>query len=58
MGERVCFLMRLRPELVEEYLEAHAQVWPEMLEALSRHCWRDYQLFLRPDDLFSLEPAG
>jgi L-rhamnose mutarotase len=50
VAERVCFLMRLRPERVDEYLEAHREVWPEMLEALSRHGWRDYSLFLRPED--------
>ncbi|MGY1643492.1 L-rhamnose mutarotase [Geodermatophilus sp. SYSU D00703] len=50
MAERVCFLMHLRPERVDEYLEAHREVWPEMLEALSRHGWRDYSLFLRHED--------
>lgn len=50
MAERVCFLMHLRPELVDEYLTAHRDVWPEMLDALRRHGWRDYSLFLRPDD--------
>lgn len=44
---RTCFLMRLRPELVDEYLEAHREVWPEMLEALRRHGWRDYSLFVQ-----------
>lgn len=48
--ERVCFLMHLRPELVDEYLEAHRTVWPEMLEALRRHGWRDYSLFVREQD--------
>jgi len=50
VGERVCFLMHLRPELVDEYLEAHREVWPEMLEALTRHGWRDYSLFLRKEE--------
>lgn len=50
MSERVCFLMHLRPELVDEYLRVHEDVWPEMLEALSRHGWRDYSLFVRPGD--------
>lgn len=49
MGERVCFLMHLRPELVDEYLEAHREVWPEMLDALRRHGWRDYSLFVEPE---------
>ncbi|NQX11699.1 L-rhamnose mutarotase [Microbacteriaceae bacterium VKM Ac-2855] len=50
MTDRVCFLLHLKPELVDEYLEAHAVVWPDMLDALSRTGWRNYSLFLRPDD--------
>lgn len=50
MTERACFLLHLRPELVSEYLQVHAQVWPEMLEALTRTGWRNYSLFLREDD--------
>lgn len=48
--ERVCFLMHLKPERVEDYLAAHQHVWPEMLEALSAAGWRNYSLFVRPDD--------
>ena len=50
MAERACFLMHLRPELVDEYLTAHEHVWPEMLEALTRAGWRDYSLFVRRGD--------
>ena len=48
--QRVCFVLQLRPERVEDYLEAHTEVWPEMLEALSAAGWRNYSLFLRPED--------
>ena len=47
---RVCFLMRLRPERVHDYLAAHAEVWPEMLEALREAGWGNYSLFLREQD--------
>ncbi|WP_432510616.1 L-rhamnose mutarotase [Kineococcus sp. SYSU DK001] len=50
MTERACFLLHLRPELVPEYLRVHADVWPEMLEALTRTGWRNYSLFLRAED--------
>lgn len=50
MTERACFLLHLRPELVQEYLSAHEVVWPEMLAALSRCGWRNYSLFLREQD--------
>jgi L-rhamnose mutarotase len=49
--ERVCFLLRVRPERIDEYRARHAEVWPEMLEALSAAGWRNYSLFLAPDGL-------
>ena len=49
--ERVCFLLRVRPERIEEYKQRHRAVWPEMLEALRETGWRNYSLFLRPDGL-------
>jgi L-rhamnose mutarotase len=48
--QRVCFLMHLKPDRVQDYLAAHEHVWPEMLEALRATGWRNYSLFLRPDD--------
>ncbi|MGD0470622.1 MAG: L-rhamnose mutarotase [Terriglobales bacterium] len=48
---RACFLLKVRPEKIEEYKARHAQVWPEMLAALRKTGWRNYSLFLRPDGL-------
>jgi L-rhamnose mutarotase len=48
--QRVCFLLQLKPDRIDDYLAAHEHVWPEMLEALSATGWRNYSLFLRPDD--------
>jgi L-rhamnose mutarotase len=50
MTERVCFLLQIRPGLLEEYLTAHETVWPEMLDALSRTGWHNYSLFVRKPD--------
>jgi L-rhamnose mutarotase len=47
---RVCFLMHLKPERVEDYLLAHETVWPEMLEALTACGWHIYSLFLHKED--------
>ncbi|MDA8437241.1 MAG: L-rhamnose mutarotase [Propionibacterium sp.] len=47
---RACFLLRVRPERLDEYVEEHQHVWDEMREALSRCGWRHYSLFLRPGD--------
>lgn len=49
--QRVCFLLKVRPEKIDEYRRRHAAVWPEMLEALRQTGWHNYSLFLRPDGL-------
>jgi L-rhamnose mutarotase len=48
---RVCFTMQVRADLLDEYRQRHAAVWPEMLGALRDAGWHDYQLFLRDDGL-------
>lgn len=48
--ERVCFVLRLKADRVDEYVAAHEHVWPEMREALSEAGWRNYSLFVRADD--------
>jgi len=49
--QRVCFLLKVRSERLDEYAERHAHVWPEMLEALSSTGWTNYSLFLKDDGL-------
>jgi L-rhamnose mutarotase len=49
--QRVCFLLKVRPERLAEYRERHQNVWPDMREALSRTGWHNYSLFLRDDGL-------
>jgi L-rhamnose mutarotase len=49
--ERVCFLLQVRAERLEEYRERHRAVWPDMLAALSAAGWRNYSLFLGDDGL-------
>ena len=48
---RICFLLHVRPEKLQEYKQCHTHVWPEMLEALRQTGWRNYSLYLRPDGL-------
>ncbi len=48
---RVCFVLHIRPDRVEEYRARHAEVWPEMRRALSDTGWHNYSLFLREDGL-------
>ena len=49
--ERVCFLLKVKADRLEEYTARHAAVWPEMLQALRETGWHNYSLFLRPDGL-------
>lgn len=48
---RYCFLLQVRPELLPEYRQRHAAVWPDMLRALHEAGWRNYSIFARPDGL-------
>ena len=49
--QRICFLLQVRPEKLDEYKQRHRAVWPEMLRALRETGWMNYSLFLRPDGL-------
>jgi L-rhamnose mutarotase len=49
--KRVCFCLQVKPERLWEYKQRHADVWPEMLDALRRTGWTNYSLFLRDDGL-------
>ncbi len=48
---RYCFNLQVRPDRIEEYVERHRAVWPEMLDALKQSGWHNYSLFLREDGL-------
>ncbi|WP_062289595.1 L-rhamnose mutarotase [Demequina phytophila] len=48
---RVCFTLQVDPDRLEEYVDAHRAVWPEMLAAIRDAGRRSYSLFLRPDGL-------
>ncbi|HMD96787.1 MAG TPA: L-rhamnose mutarotase [Terriglobia bacterium] len=49
--ERVCFLLKVKADRLEEYKRRHEAVWPYMLQALRETGWRNYSLFLRDDGL-------
>ncbi|WP_223693469.1 L-rhamnose mutarotase [Leifsonia poae] len=50
-GQRVCFQVRVRPELLDEYRRAHEAVWPAMLREIEASGRRNYTLFLAEDGL-------
>ena len=49
--KRVGFLLKVKPEMIEEYRARHRAVWPEMLDALRRNGWHNYSLYMRDDGL-------
>ncbi len=49
--QRICFVLQVKPERLEEYKVRHRSVWPEMLAALRETGWNNYSLFLRDDGL-------
>jgi L-rhamnose mutarotase len=49
--ERVCFLLQVRPDRLDEYRTRHEAVWEDMLQALRETGWRNYSLFVRDDGL-------
>jgi L-rhamnose mutarotase len=44
--QRVGFRLQIRTEMMDEYIRRHAQVWPDMLQALSETGWSNYSIFL------------
>ncbi len=57
---RVGFVLKVRQDMIDEYRSRHRDVWPEMLDALTRTGWHNYSLFMRGDGLLFgyVEAAG
>jgi L-rhamnose mutarotase len=49
--QRVCFILQVRPDRLKDYMQTHAEVWPQMLDALGSAGWRNYTMFSRSDGL-------
>ncbi len=45
MTQRSAFVLRVRPDKIDEYVDAHQNVWPEMLAALHEAGIRNYTIF-------------
>jgi L-rhamnose mutarotase len=52
MTQRSAFVLRVRPDKVEEYVEAHSAVWPEMLDALRAAGIHNYSIFRADNEVF------
>lgn len=49
--KRVGFLLKVKEDMLDEYKKHHVKVWSEMLDALRKHGWHNYSLFMRDDGL-------
>ncbi len=49
--KRVGFILKVKEEMMEDYIKHHANVWSEMLEALARSGWHNYSLFMKEDGM-------
>ena len=52
MSRRSAFVLRVKPERIDDYVEAHRNVWPEMLEALRGAGIRNYSIFRDGNQVF------
>lgn len=46
---RVAFELQINPDRIDDYVERHRAVWPQMLAELRASGRRNYSLFLRDD---------
>jgi L-rhamnose mutarotase len=51
--QRMGHVVEIRPEAIEEYERIHADVWPEVLAALTRANVHNYSIFRHGELLFS-----
>ena len=49
---RVAYLLRIREGMEEEYVEAHRNVWPDLIQHLQDVGFHNYSIFKRGLDLF------
>ena len=52
MTERRGFVLRVKPDRIDAYVEAHRHVWPELLEALRAAGIRNYTIFRAGNEVF------
>jgi L-rhamnose mutarotase len=52
VAQRSAFVLKVRPDKIDEYVEAHRNVWPEMLEALRAAGIRNYSIFRHGTEVF------
>ena len=49
--KRFSFLMRIHPELKDEYRKRHDELWPDMARAITDSGIRNYSIYFKADGL-------
>jgi L-rhamnose mutarotase len=50
--KRMCRVISIKPDIIDEYKRVHAAVWPEILEAIAKSNVKNYSIFLKePENL-------
>ena len=52
MTQRSAFVLRVRPDKIDEYIEEHRAVWPELLDAMRIAGIRNYSIFRSGNAVF------
>ena len=52
MTQRTAFVLSVRPDKIDDYVRAHRDVWPEMLDALRGAGIRNYTIFRHGNEMF------
>ena len=52
MSERGAFVLRVKPDRIDDYVDAHRAVWPDMLQALRDAGIRNYSIFRNGNEVF------
>lgn len=51
--ERLCYVFELAPGQEDEYLRRHAEVWPELINAIKAAGFSNYSLFKRGREVYA-----
>ena len=52
MTQRTAFVLTVRPDKIDEYIRAHREIWPEMIDALRGAGIRNYTIFRDGNRMF------
>ena len=58
MTQRSAFVLRVRPDKIDEYVATHRDVWPDMLRALKESGIRNYSIFRDGTQVFGYFESG